>query len=123
MKGEDDPRTAPRRPKNDLESSQRFRKGAQELPKRPQEAPEGSKRLQELLGKRPAKNRKTWVPCRMVQKAHFGDTYEAKCSFPSVRHDAAHANAHSMVKSGFRTGWLTEAVFATCDTLISIIET
>jgi hypothetical protein len=61
MKEEGDPedtRTAPHGPKEDLGISQETPRSAQGLPRRPQEAPEGPRRFEELPGEHPAKNRK-----------------------------------------------------------------
>jgi hypothetical protein len=47
----------------------------------------------------------------MAQGIHFCDTHGAKHSLPPLRHDAAHANANSMIKFGFCIGWPKEAIF------------
>jgi hypothetical protein len=49
----------------------------------------------------------------MAQEGHFCDTYGAKRPCPSLRHEAAHANAHNMMRFGFQMAWLSKAIFAT----------
>jgi hypothetical protein len=112
---QDVPQKAPRKTEED---PRRFLTA----PRNFKEVTEGPKRLP---GKHPAKNKVIClVPHRMAHRFHFWNTYEAKSSFPSLRCAAAHVNAHSTMKSGFRIGWLieTKKEHLWCEMLVSFIE-
>jgi hypothetical protein len=83
---------------------------SQELPMRPQEAPGGSR---SFPGSTKGRTERFGFRTGWLRDAFFCDTYVAKRSCPSLRHDVAHANVHSRKRCGFRIRWLSEAIFAT----------